>query len=56
MDALRFKCDLLWAQLDALHYAYVEPGNIPPGAWRPDVVGRPIRPSAPVGAAGIGRP
>ena len=35
MDALRFKCDLLWAQLDALHYAYVAPGNIPPGAWRP---------------------
>jgi pyrroloquinoline-quinone synthase len=56
MDALRFKCDLLWAQLDALHYAYVEPGNIPPGAWRPDVVGQPILPSAPIGAAGIGRP
>ncbi|MBK1657038.1 pyrroloquinoline-quinone synthase PqqC [Paracraurococcus ruber] len=36
MDALRFKCDLLWAQLDALHFAYVEPGYVPPGAWRPD--------------------
>jgi pyrroloquinoline-quinone synthase len=33
--ALEFKTDLLWAQLDALHYAYVTPGNIPPGAWRP---------------------
>ena len=35
LDALRFKCDLLWAQLDALHFAYVEPGLPPPGAWRP---------------------
>lgn len=33
--ALIFKTDVLWAQLDALHHAYVEPGNIPPGAWRP---------------------
>lgn len=37
LDALRFKCGVLWAQLDALHYAYVEPGQIPPGAFRPDV-------------------
>ena len=35
MDALRFKCDLLWAQLDALHFAYVTPGLPPPGAFRP---------------------
>jgi pyrroloquinoline-quinone synthase len=35
MDALRFKCDLLWAQLDALHHAYVAPGLIPPGAFQP---------------------
>ncbi len=35
MDALRFKCDLLWAQLDALHYAYVSPALPPPGAFRP---------------------
>ena len=35
MDALRFKCDLLWAQLDALHFAYVDPGLPPPGAFRP---------------------
>jgi pyrroloquinoline quinone biosynthesis protein D len=30
--ALGFKCDVLWAQLDALHHAYVSPGLIPPGA------------------------
>jgi len=35
LGALRFKCDLLWAQLDALHYAYVVPGLPPPGAFRP---------------------
>jgi coenzyme PQQ biosynthesis protein C len=35
-EALRFKCGVLWAQLDALHYAYVEPGNIPPGAFVPE--------------------
>lgn len=34
--ALHFKCDVLWAQLDALHHAYVEPGHIPPGAFRPE--------------------
>jgi pyrroloquinoline-quinone synthase len=33
--ALVFKTDVLWAQLDALHAAYVEPARIPPGAWRP---------------------
>ena len=36
MNALLFKCDVLWAQLDALHHAYVEPGNIPPGAFAPE--------------------
>jgi len=35
LAALRFKCDVLWAQLDALHFAYVEPGLIPPGAFVP---------------------
>jgi pyrroloquinoline-quinone synthase len=35
LAALRYKCDILWAQLDALHYAYVAPGNIPPGAFVP---------------------
>jgi pyrroloquinoline quinone biosynthesis protein D len=34
--ALEFKCDVLWAQLDALHHAYVTPGLPPPGAWRMD--------------------
>jgi len=35
LAALRFKCDLLWAQLDALHFAYVAPALPPPGAFRP---------------------
>lgn len=35
IDALVFKCDILWAMLDALQHAYGEPGNIPPGAFRP---------------------
>ena len=35
LNALRFKCDVLWAQLDALYHAYVAPGHIPPGAFRP---------------------
>ena len=35
-DALRFKCDVLWAQLDALEHAYVTPGRIPEGAFRPE--------------------
>ena len=35
IDALIFKTDMLWAQLDALYAAYVEPGHIPPGAFVP---------------------
>ena len=35
IDALMFKTDVLWAQLDALYAAYVEPGLIPPGAFVP---------------------
>lgn len=35
IDALVFKCDLLWAMLDALQHAYGEGLNIPPGAFRP---------------------
>lgn len=35
MAALRTKCDILWAMLDALEHAYVTPGRIPPGAWDP---------------------
>ena len=33
--ALRAKCDILWAQLDALYFAYVNPSWPPPGAFRP---------------------
>jgi coenzyme PQQ biosynthesis protein C len=33
--ALRAKCDILWAQLDAIYFAYVEPGWPAPGAFRP---------------------
>ena len=33
LDALRFKCSILWAMLDALAYSYVEPGLVPPGAF-----------------------
>ncbi|WP_298850073.1 pyrroloquinoline-quinone synthase PqqC [uncultured Ruegeria sp.] len=33
--ALIFKTNVLWAQLDALWVAYVEPGRIPPDAWTP---------------------
>lgn len=33
--ALIFKCDVLWAQLDALHHAYVLGGGIPKGAFVP---------------------
>lgn len=36
-EALIFKTDVLWAQLDALQSAYVDPGRIPPGAWQPDM-------------------
>lgn len=35
LAALRFKCGVLWSQLDALHFAYVAPGHIPPGAFVP---------------------
>jgi pyrroloquinoline-quinone synthase len=45
LDALRFKCDVLWSQLDVLHFSYVSPGLIPPDAFQPGLtVGR----SAPV--------
>jgi coenzyme PQQ biosynthesis protein C len=35
LAALEFKCDVLWAMLDALYYAYVMPKQIPPGAFVP---------------------
>jgi coenzyme PQQ biosynthesis protein C len=34
--ALEFKCDVLWAMLDALYHGYVAPGHVPPGAFVPD--------------------
>jgi len=34
IQSLRDKCDILWAQLDGLHFAYVQPGWPPPGAFR----------------------
>ena len=33
LAALELKCDILWAQQDALYFAYVEPGFIPPGCF-----------------------
>lgn len=39
LDALTFKTEVLWSQLDALYFAYVEPGFIPPGAFDPKAAG-----------------
>ena len=36
LEAVRFKTDVLWAQLDALYHAYVSPGHVPPGAFVPE--------------------
>jgi pyrroloquinoline-quinone synthase len=33
--SLRHKCAILWAQLDAIYFAYVQPGWPPPGAFQP---------------------
>ncbi len=33
LAALEFKCSVLWAMLDALYYAYVEPKHVPPGCF-----------------------
>ncbi len=41
LRALEFKCDVLWAMLDALYHAYVAPGHIPPGAFAPPQGDRP---------------
>ncbi len=35
LAALEFKCDVLWAMLDALYHAYVAPKHLPPGAFAP---------------------
>ena len=39
LAALEFKCDVLWAMLDALYYAYVAPKHVSPGAFLPDEAG-----------------
>ena len=36
LDALLFKCDVLWSMLDALYHAYVAPKQVPPGAFVPE--------------------
>jgi len=36
LKALEFKCDVLWAMLDALYHAYVSPRHAPPGAFMPE--------------------
>src|SRR5690606_5621560 len=36
-DALIFKTNVLWVQLDALHHAYIC-GHIPPGAFDPEAL------------------
>lgn len=33
---LVFKCEVLWSMLDALYFAYVSPGFVPPGAFVPE--------------------
>jgi len=35
LRALEFKCDVLWAMLDALYHAYVAPKHLPAGAFDP---------------------
>jgi coenzyme PQQ biosynthesis protein C len=35
LSALEFKCDVLWAMLDALYHAYVSPAHVPHGAFVP---------------------
>jgi pyrroloquinoline-quinone synthase len=35
LAALEFKCGVLWAMLDALYLAYVDPKMPPPGAFVP---------------------
>jgi coenzyme PQQ biosynthesis protein C len=36
LAALRAKCEILWAMLDALYFSYVSPGWPPPGAFVPE--------------------
>lgn len=36
LDALIFKCSVLWTMLDVLYYAYVAPKHVPPDAFVPE--------------------
>jgi coenzyme PQQ biosynthesis protein C len=36
LAALEFKCSVLWSMLDALYHAYVNPKQVPPGAFVPE--------------------
>ena len=36
LAALKIKCTVLWAMLDALYHAYVAPKQVPPGAFLPE--------------------
>ncbi len=57
LAALSFKCDVLWSMLDALYFAYVAPGFVPPGAYRPEpVVGHSAPPAGGVGDVPRGQP
>lgn len=40
LAALSAKCDILWAMLDAIYFAYVLPGWPPPGSFRPSMESR----------------
>jgi len=37
IHALESKCAILWAQLDAIDYAYSDPQHIPPGCFVPEL-------------------
>ncbi|BDA86015.1 pyrroloquinoline-quinone synthase [Aureimonas sp. SA4125] len=50
LNALRFKCTVLWAQLDALHHAYVDPVMPPPDVWQPGMGEAKHGTVAPVGS------
>jgi pyrroloquinoline quinone biosynthesis protein D len=57
LAALSFKCDVLWSMLDALYFAYVAPGFVPPGAYRPEpVVGHSAPPAGGAGDVPHGQP
>ena len=43
LNALRFKCSILWAMLDALASAYHLGGTIPPEAWNPEIKSDALR-------------